>query len=351
MHMRKIKTAGFTLLTAITMATSARAQSFEHAGQYLDYIGKANEKVSSLYLSYLSAVGHGKSARKVDKRRQEVVTNLFNTRLDIQGLPPWKGDRSYRDTTVNYLKLLYAVFNEDYAKIVNMEEIAEQSYDAMEAYMLAQEKAGEKLHEAADRRQKTFREFATKYNVNVLESTTELEQKSNQANELMKHYDQVFLVFFKAQKQEGYLLSSIGEKKLTALEQNRSALKKFADEGMEKLKTFTGYQNDTSLMAACRTALDFFREEADRMQFATDFLMTEEAFARLKKNFESKSASQRTQKDIDEFNKGVADINAAINTYNSTNNAVNKARDKALATWNGTVKKYLDEYMPYQRKG
>jgi hypothetical protein len=49
------------------------------------------------------------------------------------GIAPWKGDRSFRDTTVAYLKLLYIVFNEDYGKIVNMEEIAEQSYDAMEA--------------------------------------------------------------------------------------------------------------------------------------------------------------------------------------------------------------------------
>jgi hypothetical protein len=109
------------------------AQSFETAVQYLDYINKANSDLTVKYLVYLSAVSHGKSARKVEKRRIEVVNAINDTRYNIMGIAPWKGDRSFRDTTVAYLKLLYIVFNEDYGKIVNMEEIAEQSYDAMEA--------------------------------------------------------------------------------------------------------------------------------------------------------------------------------------------------------------------------
>ena len=43
------------------------AQTFENAGQYMDYINKANEDLTVKYLVYLSAVSHGKSARKVEK--------------------------------------------------------------------------------------------------------------------------------------------------------------------------------------------------------------------------------------------------------------------------------------------
>ncbi len=63
-------------------------------------------------------------------------------------MPSYNGNKALRDSAVSYLKILYSVFNEDYSKLVNMEEIAEQSYDAMEAYLLAQEKAGEKLDQA-----------------------------------------------------------------------------------------------------------------------------------------------------------------------------------------------------------
>ena len=40
--------------------------------------------------------------------------------------------------------------NDDYAKIVNMQEIAEQSYDEMEAYFLLKEAVDKKMKEAED---------------------------------------------------------------------------------------------------------------------------------------------------------------------------------------------------------
>ena len=345
-HMRP-----FLLFLALLVTAGASAQSFDNAGQYMDYINKAHEKVTSMYLSYLSAMGHGKSARKVEKRRQEVVNTIFDTRMNVMGMPPFKGDRSYRDTTVAYLKLLYAVFNEDYAKIVNMEEIAEQSYDAMEAYMLAQKKAGERLREAGDRRQKTFTDFAAKYNVTVVDGTTELEEKSKQAAALMEHYDEVFLLFFKSQKQEAYLLDAMASRNLTAFEQNRNAQRQFSEDGLKKLPGLKGYQGDPSLINACTTALTYFKEEADKMGFVTDFLLAQEAFEKLRKAFNSKPASQRTQQDVDEYNKAVSSINAALDAFNKTSNDLNRQRNKAFDTWNNAVKKYLDDYMPYQRRG
>lgn len=345
-----LKCAALTL-AASSFALQVHAQAFENPGEYMSHISKANEKVSSMYLSYLSAVGHNKSARKVEKRRQEVIETIFNTRMDIQGMPPWKGDRSYRDTTVAYLKLMYSVFNEDYAKIVNMEEIAEQSYDGMEAYMLAQEKANEKLHEASERQQRTQKEFGSKYNITILENTSELEAKSKTAGELMKHYGEVYLIFFKAHKQEAYLIDAMSRKNLTAIEQNKNALISASEEGLQKLKKLKGFNSDPKLILACTQALKFYKDEAEKLQFATDFVMKEESFAKMKKSFDSKPASQRTQADVNEFNKGVNDINNAVNAYNNTQNGLNKDRTKMLNGWNNAVKDYLDQYMPVQRKG
>jgi hypothetical protein len=338
--MRKyLKNVLFLATASFCFSLPSKAQYYESPSQYMEFIGKANEKISSLYLSYLSAVGHNKSARKVDKRRQEVVTTIFNTRFEIQGMPPWKGDRTYRDTTVAYMKLL------------NMEEIAEQSYDAMEAYMLAQEKANEKLVAAVERQQRTQKAFADKYGITLVNTITDLDVKSKQASQLMDHYGDAYLLFFKAFKQEAYIMDAIAKKNITSLEQNKSSMQRFAEEGLHKLTGMNGYNNDPALLTACKNALTFYKEEADRFQFATDLLLKEEAFAKMKKTFESKPASQRSQKEVDDFNKSVKDINAAINEYNFKNNQLNKERDKALDQWNNAVKKYLDEHMPYQRKG
>lgn len=329
----------------ILVCRPAQAQ-IENAGQYLDAIGKSTERVSAMYLSYLSAMGHNKSARKVEKRRLEVIEAIMNARLEAQGMPAWKGDRSYKDSTVAYYKLMYSVFNEDFAKIVNMEEIAEQSYDAMEAYMLAKEKASDKLNQAAERQHRMQKEFAAKYDVKIIEGTSELAEKSKIASALMDHYGDVYLIFFKAYKQEAYLMDAMAKNNLMAIEQNKAALKAVAEEGLQKLQGLKEFNNDPSLITTCRQALQFYKEEAGKMDYASDFILTNESFTKMKKVLESKPAAQRTQKDIDEYNKGVKDINTAVNQFNNTNNQMNRERQQALDNWNNTVKQYLDTYMP-----
>lgn len=326
------------------------AQVYEHAADYIGFINKKREELTTKYMVYLSAMSHGKSARKVDKRRVDVVNSISDTKFEIMGMPPWKGDKSFRDSTVGYLKILNTVFNEDYGKIVNMEEIAEQSYDAMEAYMLAQEKAYEKLNEAADKQQEALKQFAAKNNVNLVEGSSEVGSKSKTANLVLAHCNEVYLIFFKPHKQEGYLIESMNQKNLVSLEQNINSLKKMAEDGMEKLKKIKGYNNDASLIAACRNMLIFYRSEANRSVTLSDFFLKQESFEKIKKQFEGKPAAKRTKQEVDQYNNAVNDMNAASKSFNATNNELNKERSAALNDWNKTYSKYLDEYMPKQSR-
>ncbi len=227
--MKRMHTRKFILLFYFLCSISfcSKAQDFNNPGDYLDYINKADEKLSAKYLAYLSATSHGKSARKVEKRRIEVVDAIGETRGIISSMPPFSGDRSYRDTTIAYLKLLYIVFNEDYGKIVNMEDIAEQSYDAMEAYMAAKEQAWEKLRLAQEKKRETEKQFAKNHNINLIETESELSEKSKTANEVLKHVNAVYLVFFKSYKQESYFLDALNKKNMVGIDQNINTLKNY----------------------------------------------------------------------------------------------------------------------------
>lgn len=332
------------------LSSACIAQTFDDPGQYMEHIGKANQVLTEKYLLYLSGMSHGKSARKVEKRRLEVVKAISDTRYDIMGMPPYKGDRTLKDTTVAYLKILNSVFNEDYGKIVNMEEIAEQSYDLMEAYMLAQEKANEKLQHASVRQNEMQKQFAAKHNISIIETESVSEAKMKVAGNVMKHYNEIYLVFFKAYKQEAYLMEAVNQKNVNSIEQNINSLQSFSEQGLEKLKDLKGYNNDGSLIVACRNILIFYKDEAKKGSAMTDFFLKEENFAKLKKQFDSKPGSKRTQQDIDQFNKAVNDINTASDKFNAVNNELNKQRSKSLDGWNNAVKKYLDEHVPTQRK-
>lgn len=330
-------------------AHKAKAQAFEDAGQYMGYIADANEKLSAVYLSYMSAVAH-KNARKQEKRRQDVVSAIFNTREKIMGMPPWKGDRSYKDTSVAYLKILNTVFNEDYAKIVNMEEIAEQSYDAMEAYMLAEEKAWAKLADAGERQSRVSKEFAERHNVKLINVETEVGRKSKVAGDLNKHYNEVYLIFFRPYKQEMYLLDALEKGNVIAIEQNINSLEKFAKEGLEKLKKLKGFNNDPSLIEACREAIVFYADAASQSKSLSDFFLKKENFDKVQKKFESKRKNDRTQADIDEYNKAVNDMNAGVKDYNNVNQKLNKDRAAMLNNWNKKAARYMDDHMPVQKK-
>lgn len=331
------------LLVLISGSLFTKAQTIETAVQYMDYINKANEAITQKYVSYLSGISHGKSARKVEKRRMEVLNAISNTRSDIMRMYPYKGDKSLRDTTVAYLKLLNSVFNEDYGKIVNMEEIAEQSYDAMEAYMLAQEKANEKLEQASERQDEMQKAFAAKNNITLIEGESVAGSKMKLANTVMKHYDEVYLIFFKSYKQEAYLMEALGKKKVNAIEQNLNSLQSFSEQGLEKLKEIKGYMNEGSLISACRNLLNFYIDEAKQGVAFTEFYLKEENFQKQKKKFET---SRRTKEDADTYNNVVNEMNAASKSYNDLNNQLNKQRERILDDWNKAVKRYLDTYMP-----
>jgi hypothetical protein len=146
------------------------------------------------------------------------------------------------------------------------------------------------------------------------------------------------------------MIEAMNQKNLVSMEQDINSLGKMADEGMEKLKKIKGYNNDASLIAACRKILSFYKSEASQSASLTDFFLKAENFAKIKKQFEAKPASKRTQQDIDQYNNAVNEMNSASKSFNETNNELNKERTDALNDWNKAYNRYLDEYMPKQQR-
>ena len=144
----------FSVLLGLTIfSLTTTAQDYDNPGEYMSAISKQQDNISKKFMSYASASAHGKKAKKVEALRDKLLDEVQEAKMNIQSLPSFKGDKSYRDSTVSFMKLYYNVLNEDYGKIINMEEIAEQSYDAMEAYMMAQEMVDKKLEEGNDKMQ------------------------------------------------------------------------------------------------------------------------------------------------------------------------------------------------------
>jgi hypothetical protein len=339
----------FLLLSGLFyLAISASAQDYGNPGEYLGAINAQSVNISKKFLSYTSASAHGTRAKKVENLRMKLLDEVQEARMNISGMPSFKGDKSFRDTSVSFMKLYYNVLNEDYSKIINMEEIAEQSYDAMEAYIMAQEMVSKKLDEANDKMKTAVEGFAAKNNITLTKSQSEMDDMMSKVGEINKYYHQLHLIFFRPYKQEENMLEAMQKNNITGIEQNKSSLAKYAQEGLQKLTAIKPFDGDNSLLAACKTVLNFYADEAnEKMNAVSDFYLTKERFESIKKEYEKKSSPSK--QDVDAYNKSVNDINKASQAFNNTNQSLNKQRKEVLNDWNKAITAFFDEHTPHYK--
>lgn len=337
-----------TLLTAFFLITTSNlfAQGLDNPGDYMTAISRAHSDMNKTYMAYMSAVAHSGRARKIERMRNQTIESITNCRYKIIDLPYYKGDNSLRQSSIDYVALLFKVFNEDYAHIVNMEEIAEQSYDDMQAYLLLQEKTNDKITEAYNKMDKASRDFAAKYKVTLIDTKSELSAKMEAASKLNSYHDKVYLIIFKCMWKDGQITEGLNKKNLSNVEQSRNALLSYAKEGLSVLDTLKHFEGDPSLNAGCRQALNFYKKIAENdLTRLTDYYLRQENFAKMKSSFEAKA--NHTKEEVNAFNKAVNEINASVGTYNQANNTINNGRNQALQNWVSIEQNYLNTHMPY----
>lgn len=326
--------------------TFGHAQTNE-AYIYLETIGNEFYEIAHSSMSYTSAASHGKSARKVDKRRTDLINTIKAAETKIRKMKPFAGDASLRDSIVAYLVLDRIVMTEDYGKILNMEEIAEQSYDDMEAYLLAKERAEEKLEAAYDRVSEQQKLFATKNNIKIVEGTSKLSRKLEKSGKVLSYYNKIYLLFFKSFKNEVYLMEAADRKDISAMEQSKNALFASAEQDLEKIGPIPAFNGDNTIKTTCQQLLGFYKMEASqKVPEMINFQLKQENFEKMSAALEARRPADRTKQDVDNFNKAVKEFNDAVEKINALNNDLNKKRDALLNQWNNAKENFLNKHIP-----
>jgi hypothetical protein len=293
---------------------------------------------------YVKAATQGKP-KKIEKTRIELLKKYKTAKSKVAGTQK----SSLRTAAINYLDMCYTVLKEDYDKILDMQDIAEQSYDLMEAYMLAQEKAGEKLEEAFEAYKIAEKEYAAANNIELRESDEKdkdkVTKKIDKASDALKYYNKIYLIFFKSYKQEAYAMDALNRADISSLEQNANSLGSLSEEGLGKLKEMESYKGYGGLKTTASKFLNFYKTESEKdFPVMIDFYLKKEAFEKAQADLESKSKKSRTQEDVDKYNAASAEYNKAVNLYNEKNNAMNTKRTQLFEEWNETIRHFFDNY-------
>lgn len=328
------------------LTITIHSQSFKNASDYLDFVGKEQDAVTNNMWKYTKAVAHSKSDKAIDSKRKTLIKSVEKAIDKIQKADGYDGD-AYKNQILSYMRLSESLLNHDYAKIIDLKEVAEQSYDLMEAYILAQELADKKMAEAYTEYHNNFKQFAAKHNINIIEGDSELGKKMKISNEVFKHYNDMHLIHFKVSINEVYLFDAIEKNDVNAIQQNANALSQSAKEGLERLQSVELYKNDKSLLIATKKAFEFYIDEADnQIPKITEFLIMNEDFETIKNTLEKTSEKERTKEMVDTYNKKVKDINKAVITYNKTNETMNRNRQNIINNLNTVNENFLSKHIP-----
>jgi hypothetical protein len=327
--------------------TNIFSQESKEAYDYMEKMSKDSESISNDMWDYVKTAAHNKFALVVESKRKKMLKTIKDATDKITKLPDFKGDKMFKESLLTYLNTLYSLLNEDYAKIVNMEEISEQSYDSMEAYMLAKEKAGDKMEEASEKLNAQESEFAKKYNIKLIQNETEIGKNLKKSSEVASYNNKIYLIFFKCNKQEVYLIDSMNKTDVNAMQQNLNSLSKYTNEALTKLKSISAFENDSSLVTNCEIALNFYKKEAsENFPVILDYFIKRDNFEKIKKAYDTKSDSEKTEEDTAKYNDSIDEMNNAVNNFNKTNNELNKERMKVIQAWNKATSSFMDAHIP-----
>ena len=333
-------------LFCILSTSVITAQNFSNASEYLDFVGKEQQAITKNMWKYTKAVAHSNSDRSIEGKRKNLLKTIDRALSKIEKAEGFDGD-DYKDQVLKHMQLNKSLLNHDYAEIVDMKAVAEQSYDAMEAYIVAQELADKKMEESQQEYETNFYAFAKKHDIDIIESENDLGRKMKISNEVFEHYNQMYLVYFKVYINEIYLWEAVEANDVSGIQQNSNALNAAAKEGLEVLKLQSKYENDDSIVNATKQAFEFFIDETEnKIPQLTDFLILNEDFQKIKNNLNQTPERKRTKEQVDAFNKKVNEINKAVKNYNKVNTDLNNERQASINGLNNTNSNFLANHIP-----
>lgn len=232
----------------------------DNAIAYLSTIDGNLKLVQAANLEYITCAARGKPAR-TEHERQELIQALSQAYEKISAMPPYNGSTRLRDSALVFLRISHALVIEDYGQVASLEPIAESAFDAMEAYMGARAVAQSRLHQAGAMLEQEYSRFAEENRFGVQPVADVLSGEMNAASLAYTHYNRVYDIFFRNYKQEAYFLDAIAEGHISAIDQNRAALERSAEQGLLSLEGLPPF-GDQELRQACKRLLSFYHSEA-----------------------------------------------------------------------------------------
>jgi|GEM_PF-4671105 len=338
------------LLLLLTCLGYCSAYAQQSPVEYNNSIVREIDPVQSASALYLDAATHGRNAADANAKLAAMVKAIDLARNHVAAIAPYKGYTALRDSVVRYLNLGYTAAS-GFSGVLSEQDMLALPYEKAKTYMETSDILNDKLTMVNKRIKKEQARFAEKNGFSIETEPKPLDEKLQEVKRVFAYYHSVFLVFFKCNKQEINFVDTLNDGNPKSLEQIRSILQRYTEEGLRRIDTFHAYHNDASLLTASKEALQFYETEAKtKFPLIIDYFQKKDKYDRQSAALKNIEPKDRTDKMIESYKANAKALNDAVEIYNSTNQELNTTRVAVVGKYNKALADFLDRNAPRMTK-
>lgn len=328
-------------------------KNIKAASNYFAQVATAQEDMNRKYMVFMSIAAHKKKERKINRAKQNTLESMTKCRHKLLAMPDFSGDDSLRKAAAKYVQVCIDVFNQDYDHLVDLEEIAEQSIDKMEAYVNLRKQVNAKTSQIAINYNNAQIYFAKKFGLQLVEESSDVGKKLMKAAHLNQYLSDIHLIFFKCSWQEQQLVKAVNNRKIAEIEQARLALLKYSQEGLASLSsdTLKNFDKDPSLTNAGKKLLNFYVKLADAdIPKMVSLWLDDENQQKIKDAITNNGSNYKTKEDMKVFDMATKKIESNKRALDLLIEKLNSKNRDNMENWSIIEEDFEDRHMPYLKK-
>ncbi len=285
----------------------AQSPTPAEAVKYSDNIIHLHQHCLDATLNYTIESIHTDDPNEKEKLRDDIITLLNSSLEKLKKMEGFHGDTKLRDEGIEVFELYLESFSIDFPQVQALENSKEDSYEAMEKYMEANDKVEDKINKTAKRFQKAHQAYADKYNIKLIESD-EKDDRVEIIGETNKYNRAIFLQFFRVSKANSAFNEALVAQKASSMESKRKLLMNEANAALVAIKNVKPLNGDKTYRNAAIEFIEYHRN------------LAKNEFSELVNII--KKGNGRTQEDVNRYNLVCQEYNNQnVKLVNDFNNA------------------------------
>jgi hypothetical protein len=297
------------------MGTFTFAQIFEQPVEYNNFIVEEMNVVVGKNLEYISQSVHSDNFEQIELKRKNVLKQIESSYNKISTVKPYEKGQSLQSECVEVLNLYKSVFGTEMEEVNILKEGSQASFEAMESYFMAQDKAEKKLAKTTNRFYKAQKSYLKSHDIKM-EVSEDLTQNNvlQEISDVNQYVRDLYLIYFQMSKYSSIFLEAVGSNDKGGIDGKRKRLAAAANRAIGALDKISGFKGDKTFLNSTKENVRFYKD------------LAENGFVDIVKVIKTKQ-EDLTQDDVNAYNEAIEKLNTKAPPLN---NAFNQAQMELL---------------------